>query len=303
MWLPAEMALRPRKQRARTVAHKTLLTLLLASVGLAPTFAEGIAAPATLAPGAVSISGNIWSGDIDDTPGGRGEMTIDFAAAKFTMGDGKWGGWRRSGIVRNFNQSSPNDVTFTLYVEATCVYEASARIKDGHLKGSYSGCSYATRNGGTFDLVPVPSPTPIPTPAPIATSLPTAWPTSAPTLTPAERRAAAGTAALFATMRSAEARYCKTAAQLACSFYQMHAGQCLSTALGANAVYQGVVALRKAGLASAQVQEQEDQIYGSGSDNSFIAAAALKVLDEHAHYDPSAFEMAIMRICLVGIAK
>ena len=89
---------------------------------------------------------------------------------------------------------------------------------------------------------------------------------------------------------------------MACSYYEMHAGQCLSTALGADAVYQGVVALERAGLASAQVQEQEDEIDGSGSDKSFIAAAALKVLGKHEHYDPRAFEMAIMRVCLAGIA-
>jgi hypothetical protein len=288
-----------------------LLALLLVGFVLSPSLADETAAPATSVPGTVSIRGNLWSGDVHDltVSGGRtlmdlhGAMQIDFASARFTMGGSELGGWERRGAIRDFNQSSPDQVTFTLYIEANCAYEASARIVDGHLKGSYTGCSIATRNGGTFDLVPVPSPTPIPTPAPIATSLPTLQPTSASTLTPAERRAAAGTAALFATMRSAEARYCKTAAQIACSFYQMHAGQCLSTALGANAVYQGVVALRKAGLTSAQVQEQEDQVYGSASDNSFIAAAALKVLDEHAHYDPGAFEMAIMRVCLAGIAK
>lgn len=279
--------------------------LLLAALLNARAAAQvtSTATPPSPAPAIPSITGNLWSGEVDDSPGGNGVMEIDFASGKFTMGGSKWGGWGRRGTIRDFNQSSPDQVTFTLYVEATCTYHADARIEYGHLKGSYSGCSYATRNGGKFDLLPVASPIPSPTPIPTATPSPTPRPTRAPTPTPAERRAAASSAALIAAMRNAEARYCKTAAQMACSYYIGQAGSCLGTALGADAVYHGVVALKRAGFASAQVQEQEDQIYGSGSDEAFIAAAALRILDEHEHYYPSAFEMAIMSICLAEIAK
>lgn len=291
------------------------LTLLLATLAIARVAAQ-VTLPKTSpspTPTIPSVAENLWSGSVDDLAidHGRvltdlhGSMQIDFASERFTMGGDSLGDgdWSRSGIIRDFQQSSPNRVTFTLYLEANCVYSASARVEDGHFKGSYSGCSYATRNGGTFDLLPVPSPTPTPTPVPTDAPSPTPRPTRAPTPTPAERHAMASSAAVIEAMRSAELRYCKTAAGLACSYYMMHAGSCLGTALGADAVYQGVRALKKAGFASTQVQAQEDYAYGADSDKAFIAAAALKILDEREHYDPGAFEMAVMRACLAQIAK
>ena len=211
------------------------LSLLLAALSMARVAAKVTLpeAPPSPVPTIPSITENLWSGDVDDSPGGHGEMTIDFASGKFTMSDGKWeGGWRRRGAIRDFNQSSPDQVRFTLYIEATCVYGANARIEDGHLKGAYSGCSYATHNGGTFDLLPVASPTPSLTPAPTATPSPTPRPTRAPTPRPkraptprpAERPATASPGALIAAMGNAEARYCKAAAQMACSYTKCKPG-------------------------------------------------------------------------------
>jgi hypothetical protein len=102
---------------------------------------------------------------------------------------------------------------------------------------------------------------------------------------------------------NANAHYCKTATPVACAYYMGQAANCTGTALGAGTVYQGVIAQKKSGFSSAQVQAQWDQSYGSGSDKAFIAAAALKTLDEHERYDPGTFAMAVMRVCLAGIAK
>lgn len=315
----------------------------------------------------------------------HGTMQIDFASARFTMGGDTSGGWRRSGKIRDFNQSSPSQVTFTLYLEATCVYSATARIEDGHLKGSYSGCSYATRNGGTFDLTPsdnggrtatiasAPAPCTVTvrvkstsghpiedaqlvlddvgmssqsgrtdasgmaafsaqpgtyelsvaadgynaldTPdfvllgegcsktlnATLAKAPPTPKPRAP---TKAEMKAAVNSNALILAMSNAEKHYCKTAAQMACSYYMMHAGSCLSTALGAYAIYETVVTLKKAGLSSAQVVDIEARGHGgSMSDAALIAAAAARIIDDHEHYDPDVFEMAVLRACLAGVPR
>lgn len=280
---------------------------LALSTALLPFGQAEAQADATTSPmsSGISITGNTWSGDMDDSPGGHGEMTIDFTARKFTMSGGEFGGWRRVGQILDFAKTSADEITFTLHVSDTvgCDYGAKAHIENGHLQGAYSGCSVATRNGGTFDLIPVASPTPSPTPMPTTIASPRPRPTRAPTPTPAERRAMAASAALIVAMRKAEAHYCETAAQMACSYYIAHAGECLGTALGADAVYQGAIALKRAGYTSTQVQAQEDHMYGPDSDKAYIAAAALRILDEHQRYASGAFEMAIMRLCLSGISK
>lgn len=279
---------------------------LALSTALLPFGQAEAQANATTSPmsSGVSITGNTWSGDVDDSPGGHGAMMVDFTARRFTMSGGDFGGWRRVGRILDFVQTSADEITFTLHVNDTvgCDYGAKAHVENGHLKGSYSGCSIATRNDGTFDLFPVASPTPSPTPMPSTRALRTPRPTRAATPTP-DRRALAASAALIAAMRKAEAHYCKTAAQMACSYYIAHAGECLSTALGADAVYQGAIALKRAGYTSTQVQAQEDQMYGPDSEKAYIAAAALRILDEHQRYASGAFEMAIMRLCLSGISK
>lgn len=281
------------------IVRSLAVGLSLAALPLAHASAQSVAPSAT----PISITENTWSGEVEDSPGGHGAMTINFSLGQFTMGNSLF---TRSGGILNFSQSSPDEATFTLRVHGTvgCEYSATARVADGHLKGSYSGCSITPHKwGGTFDLVPVASPSPSPTPEPTAKPSPTPRPTREPTPTPAERRAMAASAALITTTSNAEAHYCKTAAQMACSYYMGHAGGCLSLALGADAVYQGVVAMKKTGFTSTQVQAQEDQIYGPDSDKALIAAAALKMIDEHEHYDSGAFEMAILRLCLAGIAQ
>ncbi|MGD0969732.1 MAG: carboxypeptidase-like regulatory domain-containing protein, partial [Candidatus Aquilonibacter sp.] len=124
------------------------------------------------------------------------------------------------------------------------------------------------------------------------------------TPTKAETKAAVNSNALILAMSNAEKHYCKTAAQMACSYYMMHAGSCLSTALGAYPIYETVVTLKKAGLSSAQVVDIEARGHGgSMSDAALIAAAAARIIDDHEHYDPDVFEMAVLRACLAGVPR
>lgn len=123
-------------------------------------------------------------------------------------------------------------------------------------------------------------------------------------VTHAEAKATTDSNALIAAIRKAETRYCKTAAQMACSYYMTQAGSCLSTALGSEGIYQIVFASKKAGFTSAQVVEQEAESHGGpDSDAAVIAVVATKIIDEHRHYDPGVFEMSILKVCLAGIAQ
>ena len=75
-------------------------------------------------------------------------------------------------------------------------------------------------------------------------------------------------------------------------------------ALGADTIYNVVATLKKRGLTSEQVVDIEARGHGgSMSDAALIAAAAAKIIDDREHYDPSVFEMAVIRACLAQIAK